>query len=103
MAKLRRRASPEGCLCRQPFLISSDTCRFSGHPEYVKAFANGLSALAAAECDILLTPHPSASAMREKLQRGDLAGGGASQCRAYAQRKSADLQARLAKEAQRGG
>ncbi len=83
--------------------ISSDSYRFSDHPAYVKAFAKGLAALAAAECDILLTPHPSASAMREKLQRGDLAGSGAGHCRAYAQRKSADLQARMAKEAQRGG
>jgi metallo-beta-lactamase class B len=83
--------------------ISSDSYRFSDHPEYVEAFAKGLAAISAAPCDILLTPHPSASAIREKLRRGDLATGGAGQCRAYAQRKAADLQARLAKEAQRGG
>lgn len=83
--------------------ISSDSYRFSDHSDYVKAFRKGLSAIAAARCDILLTPHPSASGMRERLQRGDLTSGGVGQCRTYAQRKSADLQARLAKEAKSGG
>lgn len=101
--------SCEGAQCRTIVYadslspVSSDSYRFSDHPDYIKAYANGLTALSAAECDILLTPHPSASGMREKLQGGDLTSGGAGQCRAYAQRKSADLQARLAREAQRGG
>ena len=47
--------------------VSSDTYHFSEHPEYVDAYQQGLNTLATLNCQILLTPHPSASKMRERL------------------------------------
>ncbi|HEY4614495.1 MAG TPA: hypothetical protein VIG75_03435, partial [Citricoccus sp.] len=35
--------------------------------DYVAAYRAGLSKIADLECDILLTPHPSASAMVERM------------------------------------
>jgi len=81
--------------------ISRDGYRFSDHPEYVAQFRAGLARLAALDCDILLTPHPSASGLRDKLLAGDLTGGQG--CRAYATSISTRLDARLAEEAQAGG
>lgn len=77
--------------------VSADNYRFSDHPEYLLAFREGLARLAALDCDILLTPHPSASRMREKLLRGDLTSGMG--CAAYAADRLKRLEARLAKEA----
>ncbi|SEI10497.1 metallo-beta-lactamase class B [Rheinheimera pacifica] len=48
--------------------VSSDSYRFSQHLSYLKAYRAGLDKLAALECQILLTPHPSASNMRTRLQ-----------------------------------
>lgn len=47
--------------------ISADGYRFVDHPERVAAVRQGLSAIAALPCDILLTPHPSASATLERI------------------------------------
>jgi metallo-beta-lactamase class B len=77
--------------------VSSDAYRFSDHPEYVAAFRAALAKVAALDCDILLTPHPSASGMRDKLVAGDLTGG--MNCRDYAGMMGSRLDARLAKEA----
>jgi metallo-beta-lactamase class B len=78
--------------------ISRDDYRFSDHPAYVAAFRAGLARLAASRCEILLTPHPSASAMRERMTGQqplfDPAG-----CRNYAAAKVKQLDERLAKEA----
>ena len=76
--------------------VSSDTYRFSDHPDYVQAYRDGLARLAALECDILLTPHPSASGMRDKLMAGDLTSGPT--CAQYAATITARLDARLAEE-----
>ncbi len=76
--------------------VSSDDYRFSDHPEYVQAYRDGLARLAALDCDILLTPHPSASGMRDKLLAGDLASG--TNCADYAASITARLDARLAQE-----
>jgi metallo-beta-lactamase class B len=76
--------------------ISSDGYRFSEHPEYVQAYRDGLERLAALDCDILLTPHPSASGMRDKLLAGDLTSG--TNCADYAASISTRLDARLAEE-----
>jgi metallo-beta-lactamase class B len=48
--------------------VSSDSYRFSEHLTYLKAYRAGLDKLATLECQILLTPHPSASNMRTRLQ-----------------------------------
>ena len=77
--------------------ISSDAYRFSDHPEYVAVFYAGLDRLAELDCDILLTPHPSASGMRDKLVAGDLTSG--PNCRDYAEGIRARLDTRLAEEA----
>ena len=81
--------------------VSSDEYRFSDHPDYVQAFRASLARLAALECDILLTPHPSASGMRDKALAGDFAAGEG--CAAYAARLVSRLEARLAEEATNGG
>lgn len=77
--------------------ISSDTYRFSGHPEYVAAFRAGLARLRAAPCDILLTPHPGGSDMPARARGGTMAGG--MSCAQYADAKSKALGDRLAREA----
>ena len=76
--------------------VSRDDYRFSDHPEYVQAYRDGLARLAALDCDILLTPHPSASGMRSKLVAGDLESG--MDCAAYAADRLSLLDARLEQE-----
>lgn len=77
--------------------VSSDDYRFSDHPEYVARYRTGLAALAELDCDILLTPHPSASQLLTKLAANDLASG--MDCAAYSSSVENRLDARLAKEA----
>ena len=97
--------SCEGAVCRTIVYadslsaISADGYRFLDHPEYVQAFRDGIARLAALDCDILLTPHPSASGMRDKLMAGDLTGG--MDCAGYAADRLAMLETRLAREAGR--
>lgn len=79
--------------------ISSDEYRFGDYPSYVQAFRDGLAKLASAECDLLLTPHPSASDMRARAASG-LPKHGVG-CANYAQAKLTQLQTRLAREAAR--
>lgn len=76
--------------------VSREDYRFSDHPEYVQAYREGIARLAELDCDVLLTPHPSASHMRDKLVAGDLASG--MDCAAYAENRLAALEARLAQE-----
>ena len=79
--------------------VSRDDYRFADHPEYVQAFRDAIARLAALDCDILLTPHPSASGMRDRLMAGDLTNG--MDCEGYAADRLAMLEARLAREAAR--
>ena len=79
--------------------VSADGYRFSDHPDYVAAYRAGLYRLAALDCDILLTPHPSASRMRDKIAAGDWQG--APTCAAYAAGIAERLDRRLAEEAAR--
>ncbi|MFP5329699.1 MAG: subclass B3 metallo-beta-lactamase, partial [Alphaproteobacteria bacterium] len=73
--------------------------RFSAHPDYLAAYRASIAKIAALECDILLTPHPSASGTRERLGEGkpllDPEG-----CRDYAAALTRQLDERLAKEPQ---
>jgi len=95
--------SCEGAVCRSMVYadslspVSSDNYRFSDHPAYLAAYRASLAKVAALRCEILLTPHPSASAMRERMVGRqplfDPTG-----CKAYAARLSEALDARLAKE-----
>lgn len=96
--------SCEGGVCRMIVYadsltpVSSDKYRFSDHPEVVARFRESIARIAASPCDILLTPHPMASKMRERFAQGkmllDMDG-----CTAFAAQKSEALDARLAKEA----
>ena len=81
--------------------VSADDYRFSDHPAYVQTYRDGIARLAALDCDILLTPHPSASEMRDKLVAGDIASG--MNCAAYAANRLQMLEARLALEAETTG
>ncbi|WP_199698710.1 subclass B3 metallo-beta-lactamase [Aurantiacibacter zhengii] len=76
--------------------VSADNYRFSDHAEYVQAYRDGLARLAALDCDILLTPHPSASGMRDKLLASDWQSG--ANCASYAADRGARLDDRLARE-----
>lgn len=76
--------------------ISGDAYRFSDHSDVVAGFRDGLARLAALDCDILLTPHPAASGMRDRLAAGDLADPAA--CADYAANITRRLDARLAEE-----
>ena len=77
--------------------ISRDNYRFSDHPAYLAAYRASLDKLRPLECDILLTPHPSASNMVERLA-GDAPLGDPNACRAYADGIAKRLDERLAKE-----
>ncbi len=70
--------------------------RLSDHPDYVAQVRRGLDAVAALPCGILLTPHPSASQMMQRMSNRSLYNPGA--CRAYAQDASRALDTKLADE-----
>lgn len=76
--------------------VSADSYRFSDHPAYLGAYRLSLKRLAELPCTLLLTPHPSASEMRQRLQQGRLSDPRA--CADFAARTGARLDDRLAKE-----
>ena len=78
--------------------VSRDDYKFSDHPAYLAAYRASIAKIAALDCDILLTPHPSASEMPERLALGKplLDANG---CRDYAAQLTKQLDERLAKEA----
>ncbi|OYX66352.1 MAG: hypothetical protein B7Y88_05585 [Sphingomonadales bacterium 32-64-17] len=76
--------------------ISADGYRFSDHPDYIAAYRAGIAREAALDCDVMVTPHPSASEMRDKLLAGDIASG--MNCAQYAASITTRLDARLAEE-----
>ena len=77
--------------------VSRDDYRFSDHPAYLAAYRQSIAKIAALDCDILVTPHPSASGMMERFASGSLEDRNA--CRDYAAKLTANLDERLAKEA----
>ncbi|HJU77568.1 MAG TPA: subclass B3 metallo-beta-lactamase [Sphingomicrobium sp.] len=77
--------------------VSRDNYRFSDHPDYLAAFRASIARVAALDCDILLTPHPSASDMVRRLGRAALFNANA--CRNYAAALTKQLDERLASEA----
>ena len=50
--------------------ISSDTYNFAQHPKRVKEVRSGLQSIGKLDCGILITPHPSASALFERMKTG---------------------------------
>jgi len=99
-----RWGSCRGGVCRQIVYadsltpVSSDTYRFSDHPAYLAAYRASIARVAALDCDILLTPHPSASQMIDRLA-GDAPLDDVNACREYAAGLIRQLDERLAKEA----
>jgi len=78
--------------------VSRDDYRFTDHPEYVATFRRALDAIAAIDCDLVITPHPSATTLYERLA-GDAPLTDPSACRNYAAWGREQLDARLAREA----
>jgi metallo-beta-lactamase class B len=78
--------------------VSRDDYRFSDHPAVVAAFRQGIDKVRDFRCDIVLTPHPSATDMINRMAGKaplfDTAG-----CRKYAAALTTRLDERLAKEA----
>ncbi|NUQ17577.1 MAG: subclass B3 metallo-beta-lactamase [Sphingomonas sp.] len=95
--------SCQGGVCRQIVYadsltaVSDKTYRFSDHPQYVELFRSSIAKIATLPCDILLTPHPSASDMVSRLGRASVENSNA--CRDYAAQLTKQLNERLAKEA----
>ena len=77
--------------------VSRADYRFTNHPALVATFRESLAKIAASRCEILLTPHPSASQMRSRMINDkplfDPDG-----CNKYAAGLTKALEARLAKE-----
>jgi metallo-beta-lactamase class B len=77
--------------------VSAEGYEFSRQPVYVDAFARSLGKIAALPCDILLTPHPGASRLHERIAgREPLADRNA--CVDYALAGQAALEARIARD-----
>ena len=77
--------------------VSRDDYRFTDHPEYLAAYRASIAKVAALDCDILLTPHPSASDMINRLALAKVENPNA--CRDYAASLTKQLDERLTKEA----
>jgi metallo-beta-lactamase class B len=100
--------SCEGKVCHQLVYadslsaISAGAYRFSDHPAYVSAFRASIAKIAALPCDLIVTPHPGASDLYERLAgKAPLADRGA--CASYAAAGRAALDRRLASEAGASG
>jgi metallo-beta-lactamase class B len=78
--------------------VSGKDYRFSDHPQYVAAYRASIAKIAALPCDILLTPHPSASDMVKRLAPGRPLDDPTA-CKHYAASLTTQLDDRLAKEA----
>lgn len=83
--------------------VSADGYRFSDHPDALARLRESFARVAALECGILVTPHPSASGLWARLgpdATRPLVD--AQACRAYADAGAARLERRLAREAGEG-
>ena len=80
--------------------ISQDGFRFTDHPEAVAAFRAGHARLEQLPCDILITPHPGASRMWERLAGGQDGLVDSTACRSYAANARQQLERRLERERQ---
>jgi metallo-beta-lactamase class B len=78
--------------------VSADDYRFTDHPEYLATFRQSLDKIGAIDCDFVITPHPGASQLYERLA-GDAPLFDDFACSRYAQWGREQLEARLAREA----
>lgn len=78
--------------------VSADDYRFTDHPDYVAMLRGTFAKVPGLPCDLLITPHPGASSLFERLAgEAPLIDSGA--CNAYAAGAAKRLDERLAKEA----
>jgi metallo-beta-lactamase class B len=77
--------------------VSRDGYRFSDHRDYLAAYRASIAKVAALDCDILLTPHPSASDLVNRFALANVENPNA--CKDYAAGLTKQLDDRLAKEA----
>lgn len=77
--------------------VSAPGYRFTDHPAEVATLRASITRVAALHCDILITPHPAASSLHERLagQRPLIDPSG---CRRYAEAAGAALNRRLVEE-----
>jgi metallo-beta-lactamase class B len=76
--------------------VSNERYKFGHNPDYLAAYRASLARVAALDCDVLLTPHPSASGLYARAGAGlpaDPAG-----CRRYGDSLAERLEGRLAQE-----
>lgn len=83
--------------------VAADKYRFSEHPEVLAAFQHSFTRLEAEPCELLLTPHPAASKLFERLDKprntlDSVRDAGA--CKAYVQGARDALAKRLDSEKQ---
>jgi metallo-beta-lactamase class B len=79
--------------------VSAEGYQFSKHPEVVKGFEGTFQTVSALPCDILVTPHPEASGLWDRLEKRSMSHPGA--CRDYANTASERLNKRIAEESSR--
>ncbi len=95
--------SCEGAVCRAMVYadsltaVSSPGFKYSADAALVAAFRKSIATMTALPCDILLTPHPDASGLWERMAKKDFVDKGA--CRRYAETAGKALDRRLAGEA----
>ena len=77
--------------------VSADSYRFSDHRRYARTFRDSIRKIGRMRCDVLITPHPGASNLYDRLA-GKAALIDANGCKAYSQRGLKALDERLAKE-----
>lgn len=83
--------------------LTAGSFRYSGDKRYPSAHADveaSIAKVAGFDCDILITPHPEASALWTRKDKGDFVDGAA--CKQYAEKGRVKLQETLAKEAKGG-
>lgn len=78
--------------------ISADGFRFSDDPTAVAGFERGFATLEALRCDILITPHPGASSLWERLDKGPTGLVDREACKRYAASARQQLARRLERE-----
>ena len=77
--------------------VSAPNYRFSDHSAYLAAYRASIAKIGASPCEILLTPHPTASDMPKRLALGEPLLD-ADACKTYAAQLTRSLDERLAKE-----
>lgn len=77
--------------------ISADGYRFADHPDRVAGVRRGLAAISSLPCGVLITPHPAASGLFDRMAKAPLRADPQA-CRAYAAGALERFEARLSQE-----